>query len=173
MPHGAGSAGCPEPYHFRCGAALSRNSRWRCLATTVVFHVATYDHYRGSVITPFHGEPVSPSKHHLDLTDGVLLPNGGVRFRAYLDGGIPEAPSNVMTAVLKSITAPCSSRNVFEVLQELNFLVFWRPGHENFIVAFQCGSSPSFESLARGDANETKELSSRTGRQQPRGIRSQ
>jgi uncharacterized membrane protein YphA (DoxX/SURF4 family) len=71
-------------------------------AATVVFNVATYNYYRGSVITPFHGGPVSPSKHHLDLTDGVLLPNGAVRFHAYLDGGTPAAPSNVMTAVLKS-----------------------------------------------------------------------
>jgi uncharacterized membrane protein YphA (DoxX/SURF4 family) len=71
-------------------------------AATVVFNVGTYNYYRGSVITPFHGGPVSPTKHHLDLTDGVLLPNGTVRFHAYLDGGTPEAPSNVMTAVLKS-----------------------------------------------------------------------
>src|SRR6476660_6200804 len=71
-------------------------------AAALVFNVATYDYYRGSVITPFHGGPVSPSKHHLSLTDGVLLPNGVVRFHAYLDGGTPEAPSNVMTAVLRS-----------------------------------------------------------------------
>ena len=71
-------------------------------AATVVFNVGTYNYYRGSVITPFHGGPVSPTTHHLDLTDGVLLPNGAVRFHAYLDGGTPEAPSNVMTAELKS-----------------------------------------------------------------------
>jgi thiosulfate dehydrogenase (quinone) len=71
-------------------------------AATVVFNVATYNYYRGSVVTAFHGGPVSSSKHHLDLTDGVLLPNGSVRFHAYLDGGTPEAPSNVMTAVLKA-----------------------------------------------------------------------
>ena len=71
-------------------------------AATAVFNVATYNYYRGSVITPFHGGPVGPSKHHLDLTDGVLLPNGAVRFRAYLDGGTPASPSNVMPAVLKS-----------------------------------------------------------------------
>jgi len=71
-------------------------------ATTVVFNVATYNYYRGSVITPFHGGPVSPSKHHLSLTDGVLLANGAVRFHAYLDGGTPASPSNVMTAVLTS-----------------------------------------------------------------------
>jgi thiosulfate dehydrogenase [quinone] large subunit len=71
-------------------------------AATVVFNVGTYNYYRGSVITPFHGGPVSPSKHHLDLRDGVLLPDGAVRFHAYLDGGTPEAPSNVMSAALKS-----------------------------------------------------------------------
>ena len=71
-------------------------------AATVVFNVATYNYYRGSVITPFHGGPVNPSKHHFSLTDGVLLPDGAVRFHAYLDGGTPAAPSNVMTAVLKS-----------------------------------------------------------------------
>src|SRR6202051_1072745 len=71
-------------------------------AATVVFNVSTCDYYRGSVITPFHGGPVSPAKHHLDLTDGVLLPDGAVRFHAYLDGGTAGAPSNVMTAVLKS-----------------------------------------------------------------------
>jgi thiosulfate dehydrogenase [quinone] large subunit len=72
------------------------------LGATVVFNVATYDYYRGSVITAFHAGPVSPSKHHLSLTDGVVLPNGVVRFHAYLDGGTPAAPSNVMAAVLKS-----------------------------------------------------------------------
>jgi hypothetical protein len=54
------------------------------------------------VVTPFHGGPVSPSKHHVSLTDGVLLPNGAVRFHAYLDGGTPATLSNVMSAVLKS-----------------------------------------------------------------------
>jgi uncharacterized membrane protein YphA (DoxX/SURF4 family) len=71
-------------------------------AATVVFNVTTYSYYRGSVVTPFHGGPVSPGRHHLSLTDAVLLPNGAVRFHAYLDGGTAAAPSNVMTAVLKS-----------------------------------------------------------------------
>src|SRR5258708_30002600 len=75
-------------------------------AATVVFNVATYDYYRGSVITPFHGGPVSPAKHHLDLTDGVLLLDGAVRFHAYLDGGTAAAPSNVMSAVLKANYRP-------------------------------------------------------------------
>src|SRR6266481_3475219 len=68
---------------FRFTAAPSRKPRWRYFAATVAFNVATYNYYRGSVITPFHGGPVSPSKHHLDLTEGVLLPDGAVRFHAY------------------------------------------------------------------------------------------
>jgi hypothetical protein len=71
-------------------------------AATVIFNVATYNYYRGSVVTPFHGGPVSPGEHHLSLTDGVVLPSGAVRFHAYLDGGTPAAPLNVMTAALKS-----------------------------------------------------------------------
>jgi thiosulfate dehydrogenase [quinone] large subunit len=71
-------------------------------AATISFNVAAYDYYRGSVITPFHGGPVSPSKHHLSLTDAALLPNGAARFHAYLDGGTAATPSNVMTAVLRS-----------------------------------------------------------------------
>src|SRR5258706_13272159 len=47
-------------------------------AATVVFNVATYNYYRGSVITPFHGGPGSPSKQHLDLKGGVLRPQGAV-----------------------------------------------------------------------------------------------
>jgi thiosulfate dehydrogenase (quinone) len=89
----------PALCRFRSRRALSRNLHSPCLRRqwpsmsppTIIM---------GSVITPFHGGPVSPSKHHLDLTDGVVLPNGAVRF--YLDGGTPEEPSNVMTAVLKS-----------------------------------------------------------------------
>jgi thiosulfate dehydrogenase (quinone) len=71
-------------------------------AATVVFNVATYNYYRGSVVTPFHGGPVGAGKHHLSLTDAALLPNGAVRFHAYLDGGTPATPSTVMTAVLRS-----------------------------------------------------------------------
>jgi len=91
------SGALPLPVH-----GTFRRIALAVFAATVVFNVGTYNYYRGSVITPFHGGPVSPSKHHLALTDGVLLPNGAVRFHAFLDGGTPEAPSNVMTAVLKS-----------------------------------------------------------------------
>src|ERR1700676_4354352 len=42
-------------------------------AATVVFNVATYNYYRGSVVTPFHGGPVCPSKHPLSPTDAALF----------------------------------------------------------------------------------------------------
>ena len=69
-------------------------------ASTAVFNVATYNYYRGSVVTAFHGGPVSPAKHHLALAAGGVLPDGSVRFHAYLDGGTPAAPSNIMAATL-------------------------------------------------------------------------
>jgi hypothetical protein len=81
------------------------NRRFQILALTVfaasaVFNVATYSYYRGSVVTAFHGGPVSPAKHHLALTNGVVLPDGSVRFHPYLDGGTPATPSNIMVATL-------------------------------------------------------------------------
>ena len=36
-------------------------------AFVVLFDVGAYNYYRGSVVTPFHGGPVSPTKHHLTL----------------------------------------------------------------------------------------------------------
>ena len=67
---------------------------------TVLFTVATYNHYRGSVITPFHGGPVSPAKHHVSLSNGAIAADGSVRFTAYLDAGTPAEPANVINAVL-------------------------------------------------------------------------
>ena len=70
------------------------------LAFVVIFDVGTYSYYRGSVVTPFHGGPVSPTKHHLTLSQAELLPDGGVRFHVYLDAGTPEAPAHVVAADL-------------------------------------------------------------------------
>src|ERR1700751_961180 len=70
------------------------------LAFVVIFDVGTYNYYRGSVLTPFHGGPVSPTKHHLTLKRAVLLPDGSVRFHVYLDGGTPEAPVHVVVVAL-------------------------------------------------------------------------
>jgi thiosulfate dehydrogenase (quinone) len=70
------------------------------LAFVVIFNVGTYNYYRGSVLTPFHSGPVSPTKHHLTLSQAELLPDGSVRFHVYLDAGTPEAPVHVVGADL-------------------------------------------------------------------------
>jgi thiosulfate dehydrogenase (quinone) len=77
-----------------------RNVALAVLGFVLVFDVGTYDYYRGSVVTPFHGGPVSPTKHHLTLRDARLLPDGAVRFHVHLDAGTPEAPAHVVAADL-------------------------------------------------------------------------
>ena len=77
-----------------------RNLALAVLAFVLVFDVGTYNYYRGSVVTPFHGGPVSPTKHHLTLSDAKLLPDGAIRFHVYLDGGTPEASVHVIAADL-------------------------------------------------------------------------
>src|SRR5260370_1277064 len=70
------------------------------LAFVVIFNVGTYNYYRGSVLTSFHGGPVRPTKHHLTLSRAELFPDGRVRFHVYLDAGTPEAPAHVVAADL-------------------------------------------------------------------------
>jgi uncharacterized membrane protein YphA (DoxX/SURF4 family) len=70
------------------------------LAFVLLFDIGTYNYYRGSVLTPFHSGPVSPTKHHLALSQATLLPDGSVRFHVYLNGGTPDAPTHVMAADL-------------------------------------------------------------------------
>ena len=70
------------------------------LAFVLAFDIGTYSYYRGSVVTPFHGGPVSPSRHHFTLTGVVVSPDGAVRFHLYLDGGTPETPAHIMKAEL-------------------------------------------------------------------------
>ena len=77
-----------------------RNVALVVLGFVLAFDIGTYSYYRGSVVTPFHGGPVSPTKHHLTLSQARLLPDGSVRFHVYLDGGTPEAPVHVVAADL-------------------------------------------------------------------------
>lgn len=77
-----------------------RNAGLALLAVTVVFNVATYDHFRGSVYSAFHGGPVSPAKHHITLSDAAVQPDGSVRVHAYLDGGTPASASHIVDASL-------------------------------------------------------------------------
>jgi thiosulfate dehydrogenase (quinone) len=77
-----------------------RNLGLAVLTAVLAFNVGTYSYYRGSVVTPFHGGPVSPTQHHFALSSGALLPDGGAKFHIYLDGGTPEAPAHIMKAEL-------------------------------------------------------------------------
>ena len=77
-----------------------RNLALAALGFVLVFDIGTYSYYRGSVVTPFHGGPVSPTKHHLTLSGARLLSDGSVRFHVYLDAGTPEAPVHVVAADL-------------------------------------------------------------------------
>jgi uncharacterized membrane protein YphA (DoxX/SURF4 family) len=77
-----------------------RNLAFGVLSFVLVFNIATYSYYRGSVLTPFHSGPVSPTQHHLSLSAARLLPDGSVRFHVYLDAGTPEAPVHVTAADL-------------------------------------------------------------------------
>ncbi len=63
---------------------------------SVIFVVGTYDYYRGSVVTPFHGGPVSPKKHNWKLSDGKLMADGSATFSAYINAGTPAEPSNIL-----------------------------------------------------------------------------
>ena len=47
-----------------------------------------------SVLTPYHGGPVSAAAHHLALSDAAILPDGRVRFTITLDGGTPAVPAH-------------------------------------------------------------------------------
>ena len=54
------------------------------LAGVLAFDIGTYSYYRGSVVTPFHGGPVSPTRHHFALSNGaLLLSNDRCRNRSY------------------------------------------------------------------------------------------
>ncbi|MEZ2604880.1 TQO small subunit DoxD [Kluyvera intermedia] len=74
------------------------------LVFVVLFDVGTYSYYRGSVLTPYHPGPVSPTTHHISLSQGTLDAQGNVTVHAYLDAGTPEAPAHVMDAWLKEET---------------------------------------------------------------------
>ena len=97
-----------------------RNLALAVLAFVVVFNVGTYNYYRGSVVTPLHGGPVSPTAHHLTLTAAAVLPDGSVRFHVALDAGTPEAPVHVVEAALLDASgAPVAQWNT-ETLSKMS-----------------------------------------------------
>jgi thiosulfate dehydrogenase [quinone] large subunit len=76
----------------------ARLKRWSLIGTIVagLFIVLTYNYYRGSVLTPFHGGPTSPSRHALTLSRGRLLKNGAVSFRVAVMAGTAAEPSHIV-----------------------------------------------------------------------------
>jgi thiosulfate dehydrogenase [quinone] large subunit len=79
-----------------------RNLGLAVLAVVLAFDIGTYSYYRGSVVMPYHGGPVGPTRHHFALSNGALLPDGGVKFHVYLNGGTAAAPAHIMKAELTS-----------------------------------------------------------------------
>ena len=69
-------------------------------AITMIFVGLTYNYYRGSIFTPFHGGPVSPAKHAIRLSRGTLRQDGEVRFLADVDAGTAAEPSNIVNILL-------------------------------------------------------------------------
>ncbi len=67
---------------------------------SVVFIVATYSYYRGSVVTPFHGSPVSLKVHHVQLQKLQVMPDGSVAFHMYVDAGTPTVPGHIIEVKL-------------------------------------------------------------------------
>ena len=63
---------------------------------SAAFIVLTYNYYRGSIVTPFHGGPVSPVHHHVSLSEARLSPNGAVAVHAYVDAGTPADPMHII-----------------------------------------------------------------------------
>ncbi len=128
------------------GGTGFRNTALAVLAATVVFSVATYDHYRGSVYSTFHGGPVSAAKHHITLADATLLPNGGLHFHAYLDGGTPAVPSNIMEATLLRADGSVAAKWDGTAISQLppsaihNDFAYNRFGHGAFSLSAKMGA---------------------------------
>ncbi len=76
----------------------ARLKRWSLVGTLVagLFIVLTYNYYRGSVLSPFHGGPTSPSRHTLALSRGRLLGNGTVSFRMSVTAGTAAEPAHIV-----------------------------------------------------------------------------
>ncbi len=101
-----------------------RNFGLALFAFVAIYDVGTYDHFRGSVYGPFHGGPVSPTKHHVTLTNGIMLADGSVRVHAYLDAGTPEAQLHLVEAALVSTDKTVIARWDAKMLSSLPTTAF-------------------------------------------------
>jgi thiosulfate dehydrogenase (quinone) len=77
------------------------------LAITAAFVMLTYNYYRGSILTPFHGDPTSSSIHHFSVSNATVSTDGSISFTLYLDGGTESDPAHVVgVRVLDSANKP-------------------------------------------------------------------
>lgn len=66
----------------------------------VIFIVATYSYYRGSVVTPFHGSPTGLKAHHIQMRDLQIAPDGSVTVHMYVNAGTASVPAHIISARL-------------------------------------------------------------------------
>ncbi|AOW48027.1 quinol oxidase [Acetobacter lambici] len=101
-----------------------RNLTLALFGFVLIYNVSTYSYFRGSVVTPFHSGPVSPTKHHVTLSNAVVLADGGIRVHAYLDAGTPEAPVHIVDAAVigpDKVIAEHWDAKVLSALTKQNF----------------------------------------------------
>lgn len=138
-----------------------RNIALAVFALVVVFNVATYNYYRGSVVTPFHSGPVSPTTHHLTLSNAVLMRDGSVQVHVSLDGGTPEAPVHVVKATVTDTAGMVVAQWDAAALSKLPKSNFqndydynkFGPGPFGIRAPMGAAATLSLSNLNKGDAN--------------------
>lgn len=79
---------------------LETGGKWLAVIS-IVFTVGFYNYYRGSVLTPYHKGPVSPSKHQAKLESATLTPSGALQVKTYISGGTEAVPAFIVHIALR------------------------------------------------------------------------
>ncbi len=69
----------------------------------VIFIVATYSYYRGSVVTPFHGDPTGVKAHHIAMKDLQVASDGSVTVHMYVNAGTASVPAHIIAIRLLAV----------------------------------------------------------------------
>lgn len=67
----------------------------------MLFTLGTYNYYRRSIVSHFY-VAISPSMHHIAITNPILKKDGMVSFVAYVDSGTPATPAYIMRIALQN-----------------------------------------------------------------------
>ncbi|AIA55222.1 TQO small subunit DoxD [Acidithiobacillus caldus] len=86
----------------------------------VVFIVGTYSYYRGSVVTPFHGDPTGVKAHHIALTKGRIVDHKTLDVTMYVDAGTPTVPAHIIWIRLENAAGKTLDRWNAKTLSHLN-----------------------------------------------------